>query len=293
MIRTNFLFLKMMMIVCLVTSISCSFLGDDEQELPPIYFVETPVKISAQIPISTPTPIPTPTVIPEPQAITVDDLIYEVRNVMSSVYSYQYNLEADVFMDAGGIIVPISMTGNGITEDKTANNYFSTGLFGIVTTEYYLQDSDYVFKQNQVSGEWEEFAGTPIGILPVDFWNNTGLKLLDFDYDYAEDFDSKYGDIITLVTDDSEASTLLEILGSANTENIVLRNLNLHVDIKKSNLYVDELRAEFVISNGGEFISEVLGVPALSEVGAAEALIEIQFSDIGQARVKDLIQHEK
>ena len=65
------------------------------------------------------------------------------------------------------------------------------------------------------------------------------------------------------------------------------------MDIKKSNLYVDELRAEFVISNGGEFISEVLGVPALSEVGAAEALIKIQFSDIGQARVKDLIQHEK
>tara|TARA_Y100000996_G_scaffold415562_1_gene411175 strand:- start:4430 stop:5329 length:900 start_codon:yes stop_codon:yes gene_type:complete len=288
-----------LVITVLLTSlvvIACSFLGEDEKDLPSIYFIETPLAIPSPVltptPVSTPTPIPI--IIPTPQVITADDLIYEVKRTMSSVYSYQYDLEADVFMDAGGIVLPVNMIGNGIIEEYAANNYFSTGLLGVITERYYLQDSynqnpTYIVVKDKVSGAWEPSDGTPIGILPVDFWKDTGIKLLDLEFDYSEKSYSVDNNIITLISDDSKASSLLELLGAYNFEDIILTNLNLEIDIRKNSLYVDAIRAGFVISNGGEFISEVLGLPALSEIGAAEVLIDIKFSDIDQARVIDRI----
>ena len=262
--------------------ISCSVFNGGEKDLPPIYFSDSPtvIVISSPTSITAPTPIPTLIPIPTPKPITNFDLIYEAKSTMSSVYSYQYDLEADVFMDAGGIILPVNMIGNGVTEGEQANNYFATELFGMTTPTYYAQDGDLVFIRNLETEAWEEFPSTPIGIIPIDFWQNTGTKLLDLEFNHSH---SQYKDSFILTSNDSKADSLLEILGVDNTEYIVLENLNLQIDINKDNFYINSIKASFVIANGGQFISEVIGFPALiklaSEIGSTEVLIEIKFSN--------------
>ena len=253
--------------------ISCSFFNEDEKDLSPIYFSDSPTVIVTATPTSipSPSPSPSPSLIPTPELITNFDLIYEVKNTMSSIYSYQYDLNVGVFMDAGGIIIPVNMTGNGVTEGEQANNYFATELFGMTTPTYYAQDGDMIFTRNSEADIWEEFSGTPIGILPIDFWQNTGVKLLDLEFNNSNN-------TFTLISNDSKADSLLEILGVDDTEYIILENINLQIDINKDNFYIDSIKASFIILNGGQFISEVIGFSALSEVGSTEALIEIEFS---------------
>jgi hypothetical protein len=179
------------------------------------------------------------------------------------------------------------MTGNGVSEGKLANNYFATELFGVVTPTYYAQDGDMIFTRNSEADIWKEFSGTPIGILPIDFWQNIGIKLLDLEFINSN---KNHKDSFTLISNDSKADSLLEILGVDDTEHIVLENLNLQIDISKDNFYIDSIKANFIISNGGQFISEVIGFSALSEVGSTEALIEIKFSNFDKMRVIELNQ---
>tara|TARA_B110000263_G_scaffold248271_1_gene262792 strand:+ start:1709 stop:2587 length:879 start_codon:yes stop_codon:yes gene_type:complete len=292
MIEIKQLLVRISVLIIFIMLISCSFLNDDE--LPPIYFAESPIPISTSITRPTiPAPTPIPTTVPAtpiPVSVSADDLIYEVNRIMTSVYSYRYSLEADVFMDAGGIVLPVNMIGNGVTQEELGNNYFATELFGILSETYYVQDGNEIFSKHDTLDTWQEFPGTPIGIIPVDFWQNVGIKLLDLEFNYSDNGHSIYGNVVTLISNDSEASSLLEILGVTNTENIILENLNLQIDISKNNFYVDSIRASFTILNGGQFASEVIGLPSLSGVGAAETLIEIKFTNFDQIQIIDGIQ---